>query len=458
MKVAGESGMEAVLLCGGASRRLGFPKEMLRVDGAPLAVKTAARLGEVFRRVTIVTNRPAYLRWASDVPVIEDEFPGAGPLAGIHAGLKHSASERAFFLAVDMPLAHNALVAKFIDGAPVCDEPVVARAGGVEQPLFGIYPKALLGKLEETLAGGADLSARSFLERTGANFVDFNDDDAQALRDIDAAADLPLLRKAFDDVEPLPVAPVEMTRIGGEPAVEDVVAQEWPLGVHVNGRKLATVMCLPTGLRELVLGFIRYLGLVDSMAPVRSVSVDYRARRGDLEVEAAQGRIDNAVELLVSSTCGANIYGEALPRLDRIEGSLDFRMARTHILECIKALRAMAPVFERTGCTHQAAFTDGRRVRYFFEDVGRHNAVDKITGAAMRDGADLSRGALITTGRLNSEMAVKALRARVPVLASRGAPTSNALALAAGHGLTLAGFARGGRINAYTMPERISDE
>ena len=319
--MTGESGMEAVLLCGGASRRLGFPKEMLRVDGAPLAVKTAARLSKVFRKVTIVTNRPAYLRWATDAPVIEDEFPGAGPLAGIHAGLKHSESERAFFLAVDMPLAHNALIVKFIDGAAVCDEPVVARAGGVEQPLFGVYPKSVLGELEGTLAGGADLSARSFLERTGAKFVDLSGDDAKALRDIDAAADLPLLREVFRDVEPLPVAPVEMTRIGGEPAVEDVVAQEWPLGVHVNGWKLATIMCLPTGLRELVLGFIRYLGLVDCMAPVRSVRIDYRARRADLEVEAAEGRIDNAVELLVSSTCGANIYGDALPRLDGVPGS-----------------------------------------------------------------------------------------------------------------------------------------
>ena len=449
---------EAVLLCGGGSRRLGFPKEMLRVDGAPLAVKMAARLSELFDKVTVVTNRPAYLQWTLDVPVIEDEFPGAGPLAGIHAGLKGAASERCFFLAVDMPLAHNALIREFIARAAAGDAPVVARADGVEQPLFGLYPRAVLGELERTLSDGAAPSARSFLARTGAQFIDFTGDDARALRDIDAPADLPLLREVFKDVEPLPVARVEMTRVGGEPAAGDVIAQEWPLGVHINGRKLATIMCLPTAARELVLGFTRYLGLVDDLSPVRSVAVDYPARRADLDIDTTDRRIDNAVELLVTSTCGANIYGNALPRLDRIEGSTDVRISRTHILECIKNLRAMAPVFEKTGCTHQAAFSDGRRVRYFFEDVGRHNAIDKITGAAMIDGADLSRGALITTGRLNSEMVIKALRARVPVLASRGAATSNAVTLAASYGLTLAGFARGGRVNAYTVSRRIADE
>ena len=130
-------------------------------------------------------------------------------------------------------------------------------------------------------------------------------------------------------------------------------------------------------------------------------------------------------------------------------------ISRTHILECISGLRATAPVFERTGCTHQAAFTDGKRIRYFFEDIGRHNAIDKITGAAMLDEVSLSHGALVTTGRLNSEMAVKALRARTPVLASRSAPTTNAIKLSENYGLTLVGFARAGRLNVYTHPRRI---
>jgi FdhD protein len=93
-----------------------------------------------------------------------------------------------------------------------------------------------------------------------------------------------------------------------------------------------------------------------------------------------------------------------------------------------------------------------------YEDIGRHNAMDKVVGHALIEGVDMSRGALVTTGRLNAEMVVKALRARVPILASRSAVSTHAVELAETYGLTLVGFARGGRLNVYTRPERIEDE
>ena len=118
----------------------------------------------------------------------------------------------------------------------------------------------------------------------------------------------------------------------------------------------------------------------------------------------------------------------------------------------------MGPVFSRSGATHQAAFTDGERVRLFFEDIGRHSAVDKIVGSALLAGMDLSQGALISTGRLSSEMVVKAARQGVGVLASPSAVTTNSVQLARKYGVTLVGFARGGRANVYTLPERVIDE
>ena len=91
------------------------------------------------------------------------------------------------------------------------------------------------------------------------------------------------------------------------------------------------------------------------------------------------------------------------------------------------------------------------------EDIGRHNAVDRVIGEALVAGTDMSRGALLATGRLNAEMVVKALRRSVPVAATRSAVTSHAMRLAGERGVTLVGFARGGRLNAYTHPERIRE-
>ena len=198
--------------------------------------------------------------------------------------------------------------------------------------------------------------------------------------------------------------------------------------------------------------------VVENMEQVRSVHVDYHARRATLELDVEDARIRSAIQLLVTSTCGANVYGPELQEMRAVAGTDGVRVRRSHILACIGGLRRMAPVFAVTGCTHQAAFSDGEAIRYFFEDIGRHNAVDKIVGASLLDGSDLRRGVLVTTGRLNSEMVVKALRRQIPVLASRGAATANAIRLAQNYGLTLAGFARGQRLNAYSLPERIIDE
>jgi FdhD protein len=356
-----------------------------------------------------------------------------------------------------MPLAHIDFLRSFLARAEGLDAPaVVARTPGKVQPLFGIYARSLLSAIEKALGEGR-LSVTEFLESIDAHYIEVPKGEAARLRDIDGPADLPLLAEAFEEVEPLPVRSLAMTRFGGHSDGLDLAAAEVPVGVFANGARLATVMCLPNAIRELALGFVRYLGLVRSVDDVASIAVDHDAARANLELFADAAKIRNAVRLLVTSTCGANVYGEQLPDLS--VGEKDGpRISRTHILETISRLRPMAPVFEKTGCTHQAAWTDGESVRFFFEDVGRHNAVDKIVGAAMLRGSDLGRGALVTTGRLNGEIVVKAVRARVPVLASRGAATTNAVRLAGNYGLTLVGFARAGRVNVYSSPERIADE
>ncbi len=448
----------AVLLCGGSSERLGYPKEMLRADGAPLAVHLVRRLKELFAEVSISSNNPGYLRHLVDVPIHRDEFADAGPLAGIHSGLAQSLSGNVFFLPCDMPAVHNDMIRHLLERAEHSDAQVVlARSGGQVQPLCGIYDTSLIPLLERTLANTTDRSVIGFLRSVSVEYVDFKGREARLLRDIDTPEDMWLLGEAFRDVEPLPVRPVAIRRLGGAGPDHDFAAEEWPVALYVNGIKLATVLCLPTALRELAVGFASYLALLNSMEQVRALDIDYDARRVSLGLDVDDARIKSAVQLLVTSTCGANVYGSEIQGLPAADLEAGFRVRRSHIIECIRRLRAMAPVFARTGCTHQAAFSDGRAVRYFFEDIGRHNAVDKVLGSALMEGADLSRGVLLTTGRLTAELVMKALRRRLPVVASRSAATTHAIQLAERYRLTLAGFARGGRMNVYSGAERIED-
>lgn len=452
--------ISAVLLCGGKSERLGFPKEMLRVDGAPLAVQMVRRLKALFDKVALSTPDGSYLRHLVEgVPIIEDEHRDAGPMGGIVTGLKHADTGKVFFLACDMPLVHNDIIGAVVNEARRADaEAVCARVGGVMQPLCAVYSASLVPVLEQMLLGEGNRYVVRLLDRVKTRCVDFSGPDAARLRDVDTSEDLPLLRQAFSDVEPLPVRLVGVKRVGGLPIERDVVVEEWPVAVFANGVKLATVLCMPTGIRELVVGFAAYLGLVERREQVRSIEVDYEAKRAALELDVEDARIKSAVQLLVTSTCGANVYGPRLPDLHPLDGDGGFRVTRSHLLECVSSLRSMAPVFSRTGCTHQAAFSDGQGIRILYEDIGRHNAMDKVVGHALMQGVDMSRGALVTTGRLNAEMVVKALRRSVPVLASRSAVSTHAVQLAETYGLTLVGFARNARVNVYTRPERVEDE
>ena len=329
---------------------------------------------------------------------------------------------------------------------------VVPIVDGHAQPVCAVYSKRLLPRLERFLTDGRRLAMNAFLDDIGPEFIEMASEDCECFQDIDGIGDLELLNQAFDEVEPLPVREVLLE--AGTRAT-DVVAEEWPVALYVNSIKLVTVLCLPTALRELALGITAYLGLIENLKSVDPPTVDYWAKLISLDVAASDEQVTGAVQQLVTSACGGNVYGSPALLPPHKHKSPEFRVAASHLLEGLSALRSMSPVFSVTGGTHQAAFSDGRSVRLFFEDIGRHNAIDKVVGRALMDGVDLSQGVLITTGRVSSEMVVKAARSGVPVLASRSAATSHAIRLAQQYGITLAGFARGNRLNVYTEPHRV---
>jgi len=424
------SDISAMLLCGGQSRRLGYPKEMLRVDGAPLAAHMAERLQRLFASVAVITNKPEFLEPFVAAPIHKDAFPGAGPLAGLHAGLKHSKTDRCFVLACDMPLASDQLIQDVVARSQHSHSAAVIPAGGGRlQPLCGVYSTGLLDSLERFMTERTHRPVFAYLDRIASESFDVGRERSECFRDIDAEEDLPILGEVFDDVEPLPVRRLPMQSSVGS---EDLVAEEWAVSLRINGEEFAEAYALPLALRELALGAAVDRGLVRRREDVDCVLVDYRAARADVRLARAPR---------------ARAAAPA-PAADR-------RVSAEHILEVLESLRAMAPVFCQTGATHQAAFSDGRGVRLFFEDVGRHNAMDKVIGRAFMESIDLRRGALFITGRINAALAAKAIRQGASVLASKAAVTSEARRLAEEAGLTLVGFAREGRLNVYTRPERV---
>ncbi len=235
---------------------------------------------------------------------------------------------------------------------------------------------------------------------------------------------------------------------------EDLVAVEEPLEIRVDGEPLAVTMRTPGHDEELALGFLLSEGLIDrphAAGPSEDLAVNVVDVAGPLLGNPARRRFYTA------SSCGVCGKG-ALEEVAVVSRPLPHgpRIAR----ELLAGLpdRLEQPGFERTGGLHATGlFTASGSLVLAREDVGRHNAMDKVLGHALLDGAiPLGERVLCVSGRLSFELVQKAAVAGAPVLVGVGAPSSLAVDVARDRGLTLCGFARGGRVNVYTHPHRVA--
>jgi FdhD protein len=235
----------------------------------------------------------------------------------------------------------------------------------------------------------------------------------------------------------------------------DAVAVEEPLEIRVDGEPLSVTMRTPGHDEELALGFLYGEGLIEEARPV-GLSEDFAANA--IEVTGPLLRDPGQRRFYTTSSCGVCGKG-ALEEVAAVAGpplAAGPRVER----ELLAALpdRLAQPAFERTGGLHATGVFDAAgELLWSREDVGRHNAMDKAIGRALLDRAlPLSERLLCVSGRLSFELVQKAAVAGAPVLVGVGAPSSLAIELAADRGMTLAGFARRGRVNVYTGAERVS--
>jgi FdhD protein len=253
---------------------------------------------------------------------------------------------------------------------------------------------------------------------------------------------------------PEPDDPRMLARIERDGGIEDVVAVEEPLEIRVDGKAVAVTMRTPGHDEELALGFLHGEGLID------------RARRAGLSEELAGGVIEVEGPLLrepgersfyATSSCGVcgkgaieqiAVYSDPVPAGPSVDRALLAALPE----------RMRQPAFERSGGLHATGHFDATgELLCVREDVGRHNAMDKVIGHALiEDRVPISGDVLCVSGRLSFELVQKAAVAGAPILVGVGAPSSLAIELAEERGLTLCGFARNGSLNVYTHPDRVA--
>ena len=235
--------------------------------------------------------------------------------------------------------------------------------------------------------------------------------------------------------------------------LEDEVAVEEPLEVRADGRAVAVTMRTPGHDEELALGFLYGEGLIDGP---REAAPPPDLAGNTVEVAGALLREPAARSFFTSSSCGVCGKG-ALEEVAVHSAPIPDGPVIERALLASLPDRLRQPTFERTGGLHATGlFSPEGELLCVREDVGRHNAMDKVVGWALREGmVPLHPRVLCVSGRLSFELVQKAAVAGAPVLVGVGAPTSLAVRLADDRGLTLCGFARGGRVNVYTNIVRV---
>ncbi len=255
----------------------------------------------------------------------------------------------------------------------------------------------------------------------------------------------------------------------------DAVVTEEPLQLMLDGEPLSVVMRTPGQDIELALGLLYAEGIARSLDAIRRIRISAESGESDPAIDVEASIVDsNQVDIqlaqaprrkpersMLSSSacgvCGAVLIEDlrrdlaALPAGPRVSASL--------LPKLVERLRTGQGVFERTGGLHAAGlFTaDGESI-CTREDIGRHNAVDKVAGRMLLDGRlPANESILVVSGRAGYEIVQKSITAGIPVLAAVGAPSSLAVALAREFGQTLVGFLRGERFNVYASPERLVD-
>ncbi|RZS90977.1 FdhD protein [Motilibacter rhizosphaerae] len=264
-----------------------------------------------------------------------------------------------------------------------------------------------------------------------------------------------------------------VTRLGGATPLQrpDTLVVEEPLELRVGGRALAVTMRTPGDDMDLAGGFLVSEGVVSAPEQLRAmrycagVDDDGQNNYNVLDLDLAPGVAppDPSVERNFYTTSSCGVCGKA--SLDAVRTSSAFsvaedplRVAASLLGTLPDRLREAQKVFDRTGGLHAAGlFSADGTLHCVREDVGRHNAVDKVVGWALREGLlPLRETVLVVSGRASFELAQKALMAGIPMLAAVSAPSSLAVDLAVESGMTLAGFVRGATMNVYAGAERVT--
>jgi FdhD protein len=232
--------------------------------------------------------------------------------------------------------------------------------------------------------------------------------------------------------------------------IQDEVAREFSLTIFLNSQELVTLLCSPTNLEYLVVGFLFSEGLIKGKGDIKEIVVDDQRVLVRAETEEGKRRRVPSGGRKRTSLSGAPDSGGQMKVTSEIE------ISPQKVVAMMDEFVRCSELFRATGGVHSAALCDTEGILVFKEDIARHNAIDKIFGECTLRDIPTDDRIIITSGRTPSDIVLKVARGNIPILISKSAPTNLGVKLAADLDITLIGFVRGRRMNVYTHDWRLT--
>lgn len=452
--------VDAALIAGGRSRRFGEDKAFAEWRGEPLWLVQLRKLlilpeiNQVWLSTNSEQDFPAHI---DGVTRLNDAIEDIGPIGALKTLFENSEADRVLVLAVDMPMMEPEALLKQVQSGPC----LVSKLDDRWEPLAGIYPRQEMLSLIEQQIEADQLSLQKLLDiAEDRNLITASPvDDASRYLYTNINT-----KKEFASIVQGTVDECTLLRRyrkgqGFRDPEPDYLAREEPLEIRINDQSISVMMRTPGHDDELATGFLYTEGMIQSAAEILDIEhcpdVDPGGIGNTLNIRMAGDPDlgDLTRHVFTSSSCG--VCGKAtidsvfqnFPPITDVP-SFDPEV----ILSLPDKLREQQETFDKTGGLHASAlFTLDGEMRFLREDVGRHNALDKVIGRALRDNIDCTRSILLVSGRLSFELMQKALAARIPIVAGISAPSSLSVDLARQSGQTLIAFLRDRGFNQYNQ-------
>jgi FdhD protein len=249
---------------------------------------------------------------------------------------------------------------------------------------------------------------------------------------------------------------VERISDKGREEEETFIIAERPVTLFLNDQEVVTLLVTPENLKELAVGFMLSEGWLREDKPLDRIEVD---PRGDVRVRVKyRNPLTEKLFLrrTITSGCGrGTIFYNVLDSLGAKKIRSSAKISQEKVLHLMQELNRRSVLYRKSGSVHGAALAERHGILFLCEDIGRHNAVDKVLGAAFLQGFSLAGKILLISGRVSSEILVKAIKRRIPFLFSYSGPTDLAVDMARQMGITLIGYVRGNSMRVYSHGERV---